>query len=208
MPMPHYGVAPPPVLRDEIPWEEKDRIRAEPEESAELSEEPAVAEPAESPRHTVFQPRVLSRPVPKRPGSPAAGEPHGTTKSSEIVPTVLPADTGEHPVPLTSAGPAEVPSRPHVPADPRPEKIQTRPGGRTPPSKKDLTHPENKLVVDSIRKLQKDILRDLDMFGLTPETFKKSEKHIENIHIPKKADVTKKLASAQEEITDLDWLYD
>ena len=75
-------------------------------------------------------------------------------------------------------------------------------------SKNILEHPENKLVVDSIRKLQKDILRDLDMFNLRTESFKGSRKNIENIRIPKKADVNKKLAEAKEEMKDLDWLYE
>jgi len=74
--------------------------------------------------------------------------------------------------------------------------------------KDSLKHPENKLVVDSIRKLQKDILRDLDMFNLTTESFKRSRKNIENIQIPKKADVHRKLAEAKEEMRDLDWLYE
>jgi hypothetical protein len=71
-----------------------------------------------------------------------------------------------------------------------------------------LKHPENKLVVDSIRKLQKDILRDLDMFNLSTESFKMSRKNMENIQIPKKADVNKKLADADGEMRDLDWLYE
>jgi uncharacterized protein YhhL (DUF1145 family) len=75
-------------------------------------------------------------------------------------------------------------------------------------SKNISKYPENKLVIDSIRKLQKDILRDLDMFNLTTESFKGSRKNIENIRIPKKADINKKLADAKEEMKDLDWLYE
>ena len=62
------------------------------------------------------------------------------------------------------------------------------------------------------RKLQKEILRDLDVFSITPDSFGKSEKNIENIIIPKKADVPKKLAEIQEDKDidwlDLEWLYE
>ena len=75
-------------------------------------------------------------------------------------------------------------------------------------SKKNLTPAENKLEVASIRKLQKNILRDLNMFDLTPDSFKRSQKNIENIRIPKKADVNKKLSEAEQEMMDLDWLYE
>ena len=53
---------------------------------------------------------------------------------------------------------------------------------------------ENKLEVASIRRLQKNILRDLNMFDLTPDSFMRSQKNIEHIQIPKKADVHKKLS--------------
>ena len=58
------------------------------------------------------------------------------------------------------------------------------------------------------RKLQKEILRDLDVFGVTPDSFGKSKKNMENIIIPKKSDVPKKLADVEEEVQDLDWLYE
>jgi hypothetical protein len=90
-----------------------------------------------------------------------------------------------------------------------PEEVPPRPGVHTPAQVRDIRkHPENKLVVDSIRKLQKDILRDLDMFNMTTESFKGSKKNIENIRIPKKADINKKLADAEGEMRDLDWLYE
>jgi hypothetical protein len=55
------------------------------------------------------------------------------------------------------------------------------------------------------RKLQKEILRDLDVFSITPDSFGKSKKNIENIIIPKKSDVPKKLAEIKED-KDIDWL--
>lgn len=105
--------------------------------------------------------------------------------------------------------PTDIFKKPSVPAGSEPGHIPIR--TEVPDqvrSKKILTHPENQLVVDSIRKLQRDILRDLDMFNLTTESFKGSRKNIENIRIPKKADVNKKLAEAKKELKDLDWLYE
>lgn len=67
---------------------------------------------------------------------------------------------------------------------------------------------ENKITVGTIRKLQKDSLRDQDMYGVTPESFKRSRKNIENIQIPKNTDIDKLLADAQEEMKDLTWLYE
>ena len=60
------------------------------------------------------------------------------------------------------------------------------------------------------RKLQKEILRDLNLFAITPGSFKQSGKNIENITIPKKADVNKILADLEkdEDWQDLDWLYE
>jgi hypothetical protein len=117
--------------------------------------------------------------------------------------------TPQQRVTLPGAYPEDVQKKPEGPTGFEPGKIpihlelhdQVR-------SKNILEHPENKLVVDSIRKLQKDILRDLDMFNLRTASFKGSGKNIENIRIPKKADVNKKLAEAQAEMKDLDWLYE
>ncbi|MDD1699749.1 MAG: hypothetical protein LUQ04_03030 [Methanoregula sp.] len=150
-----------------------------PEEIPKRTEVQIRAEPKEITGHPAIQPDFELKEIPKSP---------------EIQPQVLPVDRQKRPVLQGSIEPKEVPLRPVM--QPR---VQ---------SKNILKHPENKLVVDSIRKLQKDILRDLDMFGVTPESFKKSRKNMENIKIPKKADVKKKLADAQEEMIDLDWLYE
>ncbi len=67
---------------------------------------------------------------------------------------------------------------------------------------------ETRIVVASIRKLQQDIQRDLDQLSITPDSFPGTKKNIENIRIPKKADIDRKLAEVKEELTDLDWLND
>jgi hypothetical protein len=137
------------------------------------------AEPKEIPPHQFVQPGVEQK---KRPEGP------------EIQPRGLPKDIQKHPILRTVI---------------EPNQVTLRPGMHHQVQAKDfLKHPENKLVVDSIRKLQKDILRDLDMFNITTESFKGSRKNIENIQIPKKADVNKKLADADKELRDLDWLYE
>jgi len=65
-----------------------------------------------------------------------------------------------------------------------------------------------KLRVEPIRKLQREILRDMDMFHLTPDSFGRSRKPMENIKISEKSDVRKRLADVKEEVRDLDWLYE
>ena len=105
--------------------------------------------------------------------------------------------------------PVDIRKRQILPTTGEPKQVSLHSGVHHQVQVKDtLKHPENKLVVDSIRKLQKDILRDLDMFNLTTESFKRSEKNIEKLQIPKKADVHRKLAEAKEEMRDLDWLYE
>jgi hypothetical protein len=147
-----------------------------------IPEKPEIhirAEPKEIPPGKFIQPNVQQKERPE---------------SLEIQPRGLPVDIQKHPILQTFVEPQKVPLRPGVPPQVEVKDI--------------LKHPENKLVVDSIRKLQKDILRDLDMFNLTTESFKRSRKNIENIQIPKKADVKKKLADAEGEMRDLDWLYE
>jgi uncharacterized protein YggL (DUF469 family) len=57
------------------------------------------------------------------------------------------------------------------------------------------------------RKLQKEIVRDLNTFNLTPESFSHSDRLITTIKIPEKADVNKQLARIKEILND-DWLYE
>ena len=68
-------------------------------------------------------------------------------------------------------------------------------------SKKNMTEVENKLQVELIRKLQKNIQQDLNMFNVPSDSFKRSPKNIEHIQIPKNADVNKKLSEAKDEMS-------
>ncbi len=95
-------------------------------------------------------------------------------------PQVLPGESQEPPLRQAVVEPETIPTRPEV----QPRIL----------SKKNMTPMENKLEVASIRKLQQNILRDLNMYDLTPDSFKRSQKNIEHIRIPKKADVNKKLS--------------
>jgi len=89
----------------------------------------------------------------------------------------------EHPVIQVTAKPKEIPQRPNVQIHHDPMDIDRR-------------------------KLQMEILQDLNMFGITLNSFGKSKKNIENIKIPEKMDVNKRLADVEEEMNDLTWLYE
>jgi hypothetical protein len=56
-----------------------------------------------------------------------------------------------------------------------------------------------------LTKLEGKILSDLDTINITPESFGKSRKNIENILIPKKPDLKKKLAEMKKEDKEGDW---
>jgi len=57
------------------------------------------------------------------------------------------------------------------------------------------------------RKLQADIVRDLKVHEVTPETFRSSDRMITTIKIPEKTDIDKLKVSIKE-IQDDDWLYE
>jgi hypothetical protein len=173
---------------DEIVISEKSGIRA----SLPYEEEAATGELTDA---VVQKPPITPQPVTTQSTGTRAGVQSKSISEQRVtLPRAQPADTQKTPDVLTGSEPKKIPFQPKV-------HDQVR-------SKNILEHPENKLVVDSIRKLQKDILRDLDMFNLPTGSFKGSKKNIENIRIPKKADVNKKLAEAKEEMRDLDWLYE
>ncbi len=130
----------------------------------------------------------------KHPVIQAGAEQKNIEKIPDIQRRVLPVDKQKPQGRQTVVEPKTIPTRPEV--QPR---IQ---------SKNYMSPVENKLEVASIRKLQKNILRDLNMFDLTPDSFKRSQKIIDTIRIPKKADVNKKLSEAEEEMLDLNWLYE
>ncbi len=162
-----------------------------------MPERPAIqtsVEPKEIPKRPEFQSRVLYQEIPERPVIQPGAEQKDIQKIPDIQPRVLPMDRQKRPVLQTIVEPKTIPTRPEVQPHIR--------------SKKNMTEVENKLEVALIRKLQKNILRDLNMFDLTPDSFKRSQKNIEHIQIPKKADVNKKLSEAEEEMMDLDWLYE
>lgn len=75
-------------------------------------------------------------------------------------------------------------------------------------STKNMAEVENKLQVELIRKLQKNIQRDLTMFNVPSDSCKRAQKNIEYIQIPRNADVNKKLSEAEDEIRDLNWLFE
>ena len=58
------------------------------------------------------------------------------------------------------------------------------------------------------RTFQKEIVRDLDTFNMTPESFRSSDRLITKIKIPGKADIDKKILDEIEGILDDDWYYE
>jgi hypothetical protein len=132
--------------------------------------------------------------MPERPSIQTRFEPKKIPKRQEIQSQVLPVDRQKLPVLQTIVEPKTIPTRTEV----QPH-IQ---------SKKNINQVENKVEVASVRKLQKNILRDLNMFDLTPDSFRRTQKNMEHIQIPKNSDVNKKLSEAEEEMMDLDWIYE
>ena len=162
-----------------------------------MPKRPAIqtrVEPKEIPGRTEFQSGVLSQEMPGHPVIQPGEEQKNIQKIPDMQPRVLPVDRQKSPVRQTVVEPITIPMRPEV----QPRIL----------SKKNMTPVENKIEVASIRKLQKNILRDLNMFDLNPDSFKRSQKIIDKIRIPKKADVNKKLSEAEEEMLDLNWLYE
>ena len=151
-------------------------------------------EPKDIPGRTEFQSGVLSQKTPENPVIQPGAEQKNIQNIPDMQPQVRPVDAQKPPVRQSVVEPETIPTRQELP----PRIL----------SKKAMTPVENKLEVASIRKLQKNILRDLNMFDLNPDSFKRSQKNIENIRIPKKADVNKKLSEAEEEMLDLNWLYE
>jgi len=183
----------PGVQDEEIPGEEGGEIWIS---TKAMHKHPTIqtgVEPEEIQKPPEFQSGVLSHKIPKPLVIQPRAEQKNTGKIPDIQPHVLPADRQEPPI-RHIVEPKTIQARPEV-------QPRTR-------SKKDMTPVENKIEVASIRKLQKNILRDLNMFDLNPDSFKRSQKIIDTIRIPKKADVNKKLSEAQEEMLDLNWLYE
>ena len=168
-----------------------------------------VVKPPDKTRRPVILPGVQDEEIPKEtegeiwistaamhkpPVIQPGAEQKNIRKIPDVQPQVLPVDRQEPPMRETVVEQKTIPKRPEMPP-----RIQ---------SKNYLSPVENKLEVASIRKLQKNILRDLNMFDLTPDSFRRSQKNIEHVRIPKKGDVNKKLSEAEEEMLDLNWLYE
>lgn len=135
-------------------------------------------------------------------GEPAGMAPEGTARAEPenvppgpaVQPLILSKNLHKRLALPTGAGPKAGPTRQKAQA-----RVQV---------KESRKQEETRIVVASIRKLQQDIQRDLDQLSITPDSFPGTKKNIENIRIPKKADVNKRLAEVKEELKDLDWLND
>jgi len=149
----------------------------------------------ETPKHPAVPKGELWE-IYKRPEVTAGGA--SREKRPEIQPVVQPKEIPKRPQLQHKGKPPEIISRPKVTPDIEPREISRRPEGQIGIEPKERDR----------RQLQKEILRDFDVFGITPDSFGKSKKNIENIQIPKKSDINKKLADVEEEVKDLDWLYE
>jgi len=179
---------------EEIPGDGEGEIWVAP---SAMSKRPVVqtrVEPKGIPGRPEFQSGVLSQEIPEHTAIQEGAEQKNIQKIPDMQPRVLPEDRQKPRVRQPVGTPDTIPVRPNM----HPRML----------SKKHVTPVENKLEVASIRKLQKNILRDLNMFDLTPDSFKRSQKNIEHVRIPKKDDVNKKLSEAEEEMLDLNWLYE
>ena len=71
-------------------------------------------------------------------------------------------------------------------------------------------HPESRIFVypteQDRRELQAEIVRDLNVHHLTPDTFRSSDRMITAIKVPEKTDV--EIKAAIDEIEDDEWLYE
>jgi hypothetical protein len=71
-------------------------------------------------------------------------------------------------------------------------------------------HPESRIFVypteQDRRELQAEIVRDLNVHHLTPDTFRSSDRMITTIKVPEKTDV--EIKAAIDEIEDDEWLYE
>ncbi len=150
--------------------------------------------PHKTPEWTVVPSDVEPAGIKKVSGILTGVEQQKEPKSPAIRPRILLKDIHEHLVTPAGVEPKKVLTRQNV----LPRVV----------SNEMLKHEETTIVVESIKKLQKDILRDLDMFYVLPDSLKRSGQNIENVRIPGKADVNKKLAEVQEELNNLDWLYE
>ena len=175
-------------------------------ETTELLKHPVIpvsAEPEEIPKQPVVQPFPQPKEIPKRPAE-IIEVPKRTFAGvgTETIPIL------KHPVFQVGTEPKEIPQRPDVTREvPRRPVIQAGAEPKEIPQRPKVPIDIQPTVIDR-RKLQKEILHDLNMFGITPDSFGKSNRNIENIKIPEKMDIKKHLADVEEEMKDLSWLYE
>ena len=197
-------------------------IQAGPEPK-EISKRPVIQAdtgPKEIPKPQVIQIEAKTIEIPKRPVIQAGPVPKEISKPPGVQPGPVPREVPKRPFVQVGTETIEIlkhpivfPKRPFVQAGPEPREIPKRPVIQISAEPKELPkHPKVQIspepqVIDR-RKLQKEILHDLNMFGITPDSFGKSKGNIENIKIPKKMDVNKLLADVEEEMKDLSWLYE
>ena len=200
----------------------------------EITKRPVI-QPPEEPRVThkwpEVRPGVPPKEITKRPVIQPPEEPRGTHKWPEVRSGIQPHEIPKSPVRQPGIGPLETPrhqeARPGIQPREIPKSPVSRPDVGLPeppkhpevrlgiqPKKTPPVLPEDQPGADTIgvdrQELRSGILRNLDVFSITPDTFGGSKKNIENIPIPKKSDVNKKLSELEEDKDwlDLSWLYD
>ena len=177
-------------------------------EPKEISKRPFIQEVTgtkEIPQSQVIQTEAKTIGIPKPPGVQPGPEP-------KEVPQLPFVQVGTETIGILKH-PVVFPRRPVVQPGPEPREIPRRPVIQVSAEPKEIPkHPKVPISIEATtidrRKLQKEILHDLNLFGITPDSFGKSKGNIENIKIPKKMDINKQLADVEEEMKDLSWLYE
>ena len=177
-------------------------------EPKEISKRPFIQEVTgtkEIPQSQVIQTEAKTIGIPKPPGV----QPGPELKEVPQLPFV---QVGTETIGILKH-PVVFPRRPVVQPGPEPREIPRRPVIQVSAEPKEIPkHPKVPISIEATtidrRKLQKEILHDLNLFGITPDSFGKSKGNIENIKIPKKMDINKQLADVEEEMKDLSWLYE
>jgi len=184
-------------------------------EQKEIPKRPVIL-PEVEPRETIERPEVPAGAVPKKIVTGSEDlldiEPGKNAQRPEAKVTIELYDSIKPPEVQFSVEPREIFRHPPKPHRVELKETQKPPEVRISEPKEIVKHQD---VLPSLdpklrdrRKLQKEILRDLNMFGITPDSFGGSKRAIENIKIPEKKDVNKQLADVEEEVKDLDWLYE
>ena len=184
------------VEQKELPRRPKVQFDAEPKEPSKRPKIQISVEPKENKQdyegQIYIEPDKISKPSPARTSS----ELKETIRPPEARDSVKPRDEIRHPPVQPEVKSREIQSRPKVHPGGEPKESPKRDGVKR------SIEPQG----SDRRMLQREIVQDLDLFGITPDTFDGSKKAIEKINIPEKADVKKKLADVEKEVKDLNWL--